>query len=60
MYFESIEAVIDYAIEKEKEAAAFYEEISQQEPFAGAKQMFVEFAAEERTHQALLEDFEKN
>jgi rubrerythrin len=60
MYFESIEAVIDYAIEKEKEAAAFYEEISQQEPFAGAKQAFVEFAAEERKHQTLLEDFEKN
>ncbi len=60
MYFESIGAVIDYAIEKEKEAAAFYEEIIHQEPFAGAKQTFVEFAAEERKHQALLKDLEGN
>ena len=59
MYFESIEEVIDYAIEKEKEAVVFYEEISQQEPFTGAKKTFAEFAAEERKHQALLEDLLK-
>jgi len=60
MNFESIKAVIDYAIEKEKEAAAFYEEISHLEPFIGVKQTFEEFAAEERKHQSLLENFEDN
>lgn len=60
MNFESIKAVIDYAIEKEKEAAAFYEEISHQESFTGVKQTFEEFAAEERKHQSLLENFEEN
>ena len=60
MTFGSIGEILAYAIEKEKEAAAFYEEVSKQEPFAGAKEMFKEFAAEERKHQALLEDYEGN
>jgi len=60
MTFGSIGEILAYAIEKEKEAAAFYEEVSKQEPFVGAKEMFKEFAAEERKHQALLEDYEGN
>ena len=60
MNFESIVEILDYAIEKEKEAAEFYSEISRQEPFAGAKETFETFAAEERKHQTLLEDFESN
>jgi rubrerythrin len=60
MNFESIEAVLQYAIEKEEEAVAFYEEVAQQESFAGAKKTFEEFAAEERKHAALLRDFESN
>lgn len=60
MNFESLEEILSYAIEKEKEAAAFYLEISRQEPFAGAKETFEGFAAEERKHQELLEKFEEN
>ena len=60
MNFESIVEILDYAIEKEKEAAEFYAEISRQEPFAGAKETFESFAAEERKHQTLLEGFESN
>ena len=60
MNFESIEAVLQFAIEKEEEAVAFYEEVAQQEPFAGARETFEEFAAEERKHAALLRDFESN
>jgi rubrerythrin len=60
MTFGSIEEILAYAIEKEKEAAEFYQEVSEQEPFAGAKQMFQEFAAEERKHQSLLENYESN
>jgi len=58
MNFESIEEILTFAIEKEREAAEFYEEVAQQESFAGAKKTFLEFAAEERKHQAMLEDFE--
>lgn len=60
MTFGSINEILAYAIEKEKEAAEFYEEVSEKERFAGAKEMFKEFAAEERKHQSLLENYEGN
>lgn len=56
MSFESIEAVIDYAIEKEQEAAEFYTELSEMEPFSGAKEAFADFSKEERKHEKLLKD----
>ncbi|MBU1181320.1 MAG: ferritin family protein [Pseudomonadota bacterium] len=55
MSFGSFEEVVTYAIEKEKEAAAFYDEISSQEKFSGAKELFAGFADEERKHQKMLE-----
>jgi rubrerythrin len=58
MNFESIEEILKFAIEKEQEAAVFYEEVAQQESFTGAQKTFLEFAAEERKHQAMLEHFE--
>jgi rubrerythrin len=57
MDFDNLQAVINFAIEKEKEAASFYEENSKSEKMAGKKQMLLEFAAEERKHQTLLEDY---
>jgi len=57
MQFESFEAIISYAIEKEKEAAAFYEEAGRQEKFSGAKETFQSFAKEEKKHQDMLENF---
>ena len=59
MSFENFEEIIHFAIEKEKEAVAFYEDVSKQEPYSGAKEAFVEFAQEERKHQAMLEGFLK-
>ena len=58
MNFESIEEILQFAIEKEEEAAAFYTEVAAQEPFSGAKQTFLDFASEEQKHAALLRDFE--
>ena len=55
MNFESFEEIITFAIEKEKEAVAFYDDASRQEPYSGARKTFEEFAGEERKHQALLE-----
>jgi len=57
MKFESLEAIVDFAIEKEIEAAEFYTGLSKEETFSGAGKMFAEFAAEERKHQKMLQDF---
>jgi rubrerythrin len=58
MKFENLDAIIDFAIEKEIEAAEFYEMASKEESFSGAKDMLIEFSKEERKHQALLEKFQ--
>ena len=60
MSFESFEEIVDYAIDKEKEAASFYEEASRQEKYSGAKDIFEAFAKEERKHEAMLENFSKD
>ncbi|MFO7984750.1 MAG: ferritin family protein [Desulfatiglandaceae bacterium] len=59
MKFQSFEEIMEYAIGKEKEAAAFYEDASKNEKFSGVKEMLTSFAAEERKHQAMLEGFTK-
>lgn len=59
MSFGSFEEIINFAIDKEKEAVAFYEDASTQESYSGGKKMFEEFAQEERKHQTLLEDLLK-
>lgn len=56
MEFKNLNDIIVFAIEKEKEAAEFYQAVSRQEQFAGKKEMLLEFSAQERKHQALLED----
>jgi rubrerythrin len=56
MQFENLLEVIDFAIEKEIEAAGFYESVSRQESMAGAKEMLLEFAEQEKKHQQLLEE----
>ncbi|MDQ1330630.1 MAG: hypothetical protein QG578_895 [Thermodesulfobacteriota bacterium] len=55
MSFGSFEELVNYAIEKEKEAASFYEEVAGQEIFSGSKDMLNDFAKEERKHQKMLE-----
>jgi rubrerythrin len=60
MNFKSFEEIISYAIEKEKEAAQFYDDMSKQEPYSGAKKLFEEFAGEEKRHRAMLEDLSSN
>ena len=57
MEFENLAAILDFAIEKEMEAAEFYTNISNEEAFSGAGKMFAEFAREERKHRQMLEDF---
>ncbi len=57
MNFKSIGEIIDFAIEREKEAVEFYTNLSREEKFSGKRQMLEEFAEQERKHQRLLEDF---
>lgn len=59
MKFKSLAEILDFAVEKEKEAAEFYTGLSTEEPFSGSSEMFAEFAAQERKHQKMLEEFKK-
>ncbi|MGD9173060.1 MAG: ferritin family protein, partial [Desulfobacterales bacterium] len=58
MEFENLEAIVDFAIQKEREAAEFYQQISNdEEDFSGSKKMFAEFAQEEKKHEKILQEF---
>lgn len=59
MNFKSFEELLQFAIEKEKEAIVFYESASTQQTYSGGKETFLEFAKEEKKHKALLEGFLK-
>jgi rubrerythrin len=59
MQFENLDDIIEFAIEKEKEAAQFYMMVSEEESMLGSRRMLAEFAAEEKKHQALLENIGK-
>lgn len=60
MNFTNLEEVINFAIEKEQEAAQFYRDASNMESFSGAREMLADFAKEEDKHAALLNDFKNN
>ncbi len=60
MNFESFDEIISFAIENEKEAAAFYTDCATKEPFASMKEALLEFAEEEKKHQSMLENLGKN
>ncbi len=60
MTFETFEEIIKYAVEKEVEAAEFYENAKDEENMASMKDVLSEFAVEERKHQAMLEDIAGN
>jgi rubrerythrin len=53
---DAYEKIIGFAIECEIEAEAFYESISARLSNKNLKELFNQFAREERTHQAILKD----
>lgn len=57
MEFENFEKIMEFAIAKEREAIKFYEDLSSQEAYAAGKKTFLEFAAEERKHEKMLQNF---
>ena len=57
MNFNSFEEILDFAIEREKQAVNFYQKLANKETFTASRQVLLEFAGEESKHQKLLEDF---
>ena len=60
MTFESFEVLIKFAIEKEREAAAFYTDLAKQTSFSGVKESLLEMAKEEKKHESLLKNLGDN
>mgnify|MGYP003588903555 CR=1 FL=1 len=57
MDFKSVEEIIDFAIEQEIAAQAFYTSLAGQEDRpSGTKQMFLDFVEEEKKHERLLKE----
>ena len=59
MNFNSFEEILDFAIEREKQAVNFYQKLVDAETFPASKQTLAEFVEEEKKHQTLLEAFKK-
>jgi rubrerythrin len=60
MNFTSIDEILDFAIEKEKEAVAFYNDLSRKESISALAKTFKELAQEEAKHVKLLTNISKN
>lgn len=59
MQFDSVDAVLDFAIKGEQDASDFYTELAAKMEKPYMKQAFESFAAEERGHKAKLEAVKK-
>jgi rubrerythrin len=60
MNFNSIDEILGFAIDKEKEAVAFYNELSKKETTPALTKTFKELAQEEAKHVKLLTNISKN
>lgn len=60
MSFKSTDDILAYAIDKEKEAVAFYKGLSTKDNFASVKETFLNFAGEEQKHVELLQGMVDN
>lgn len=59
MNFNSFEEILDFAIEREKQAVGFYRKLMDRESFPASRQTLGEFVEEESKHQRLLEEFKQ-
>jgi len=53
--FESVDAVLDFAIEREQEASDFYTDLAAKGKRPDMKTLFIQFAEEEKGHKAKLQ-----
>jgi len=56
MEFKSIDEILDFAIEKEIEAARFYQDAADHVELRGAKDVLMGYAEEERKHERILKE----
>ena len=59
MQFESLDDILDFAIEKEHMAVQFYEDAAAEESMSGVIEMLKELADEERKHARMLNELKK-
>jgi len=55
MKFDSVDAVLDFAISKEEDAAQFYTDLANRMDKPHMKEIFEQFALEEKSHKAKLQ-----
>lgn len=60
MNFGSVDEILEFAIDREKEAVEFYASLAKQATRASLKEIFVNFSKEEKKHVALLSDIAGN
>lgn len=60
MKFGSVDEILKFAIEKENEAVEFYVSLAKEATRASLKEIFQNFAKEEKKHAALLSDISGN
>lgn len=58
MNFENLKEIIEFALEREKEAVDFYAEAARSETMSGVKNMLMEFSKEEEKHVKMLENMD--
>ena len=52
----TVDEVLDYAIDQEQQAADFYASLAERAEKAGMKQVLLDFSEEEKRHKALLQE----
>lgn len=60
MNFGSVDEILNFAIDKENEAVAFYAKLAEEATRDSLKQTFISFSKEEEKHAALLSDIAGN
>lgn len=60
MVFMSVDEILDYAIEREEDAARFYTELAAKMEKPALQQVFRDFAKEEYIHKAKLKEIKKD
>ena len=60
MNFKSVDEILEFAIDREKEAVEFYASLGQESPSEALKQTFSDFSKEEQKHVDLLSDISGN
>ena len=52
----TVDEILDYAIDQEQQAADFYEDVAQRAETAGMKKILLDFSEEEKRHKKSLQD----